>query len=69
MEDGGSGLWGGMIDVNGQGEVSGPRARARVRVRFLESCRGTVLLCLDSGSFSKFRATLQFSRRITVRQG
>lgn len=24
-----------MVDINGQDEMSGPRARARVRVRFL----------------------------------
>ena len=40
-----------MVDVLGQGEVSGPLARARVRVRFLESCRGRVLVCLDLGPY------------------
>jgi len=58
-----------MGDVSGQGRVSGPRARPRVRVRFLGSCRGMVLLRLDLGSFSYVRATIRFSSRITVSQG
>ena len=49
--------------------VSGPRARARVRVRFLESCRGRVLVHLVWESFSKVRATVQLSHRITLRPG
>ena len=58
-----------MVDVSGQAELSGPRAKARVRVRLLESCRGRVLVCLDIGSSSKFKATVKFSHTITVRQG
>ena len=42
--------------------------RARVRIRFLENCMGRVLVRLDGGSFSKVRATVQLSRRITVRK-
>ena len=68
-QDGESVLWWGMVDINVQREVSGPRARARVRVWFLESCRGRVLVRLDWVSFSKVMATVQFSHRITVRQG
>ena len=37
----------GMVYVNGQGEVYGPRARARVRFRFFESCKGRLLVRLD----------------------
>jgi len=48
-----------MGDVSGQGEVSGPRARARVRVRFWGSCRGMVLFRLDIGSFSYVRETMR----------
>ena len=55
--------------MNSQGEVSGPRARGRVRFRYLESYWGSVLVRLGSGSLSKFKATVQFSRRITLRQG
>ena len=51
VQDGGLGLWWGMDDVNGQGEVSGPEARARVRVRFLESCRGMVFVRFDWGAY------------------
>ena len=48
-----------MGDVSGQGVVSGPQARARVRVRFWGSCRGMVLLRLDLGSFSYVRETMR----------
>ena len=58
-----------MVDVNGQAELSGPLAKARDRMRLLESCRGRVLVCLDRGSSSKVRATVKFSRTTTVRQG
>ena len=58
-----------MVDVSGQAELSGPRAKARVRVRLLESCRGSVLVCLDRGSSSNVRATVKFSHTTTVRQG
>ena len=34
MQDCGSRLWGGMVDVNGQGEVSGTQAVLGLRLRF-----------------------------------
>ena len=68
-EDGVSGLWWVKVDINGQGDVSGQRSRAMDRVRFSESCGVRVLIRLDCRFLSKVRATVQFSCRITVRQG
>ena len=66
--DGGSGLWWGMVEVNVHGEVSAKWERARVSVRFLESCRCRVLLRLYVGSFSNVSGSVQFIFRIRVRQ-
>ena len=38
-QDGGSGLWGGMVDVICQGEVSGTRALLGLRLRFWKAVR------------------------------
>ena len=62
------GIKGVIVDSSGEGEESDSRDRSRVRARFLEGCRGRMLVRIQGGSISKVRVTVQFSRRITVWQ-
>jgi len=60
---------GGIVDINGEGELSGPWVGSTVRLRFSKRNTGLIGLQLDFRSISDVRASARLSFKFKLKCG